>query len=67
MKILKLFIVIFLLLVYAYAAWKTSVDTRPIWGWACTTIFGTLCLIGLHEFSHQKPKNTEEDGTTSSG
>jgi ABC-type Fe3+ transport system permease subunit len=60
MKIWKLLIVIFLVLGYAYAAWMTSIDTRTIWGWVCTLIFGILSLIGIYEFSHQKPKNTEE-------
>ena len=61
MKILKLFIVIFLVLSYAYAVWMTSINTKPIWGWICALIFGILALIGIHEFSHRKSKNIEED------
>jgi hypothetical protein len=58
MKVVKLLIVIFLILVYAYSVKMTY--TNPAWGWVCAIIFLILALIGIYEFSNQ-PKNSENE------
>ena len=64
MKFVNAIIYALYLIVYAYAAWKTSVKPEETyWGYLCTVIFGFLFVwtVSLVIKNSNKSENKEEN------
>jgi hypothetical protein len=62
MKLLRIFIVAILLLIYGYSTYRISINpTQVFWGYLCAIIFAVLSAIGVTYFANKPQKEEKKE------